>query len=411
MSKNGYDYLNNTRARMELLGVPNILNPFSQFNSASRVSMFNHHLSQTMILDNPEFNRLYTGVENKMMDYTFNRSQREHDCEIVAIIPKYEPSLLPGGIKDCPQIYVITLSLEPNGVRHLGYFEINNYYMGVNGFGFTPILENSHRIRVGEILDKNTTITRSPAVQDGKYCIGTNLNVVYGSFPETIEDAFIISESAAKKLQTTEVSQVVINCRQDRRPLNIHGDQWKDKFLPDIGTPVGPDGALCAFRPVHWTTVIADSDPEALRQPLPLQDDIIYIDPNAKIVDITFNINRQKINNCYDQALTYMTNNTKCWESIFATYLKYKSKYKLTQEMSTLVRTAIYRMIAQGSRPPTLESQFGKTMRNFDIVGANNQVVDFLQAIVTYTVPRTVHNGDKITDLHGGMKIKNRSLL
>jgi hypothetical protein len=404
MLKNEYDYLNNTAARLELIGIPNVLNSFSQFNSASRVSMFNHHLSQTMILDNPEFNNIFTGVENKMIDYTFNRSQRDFDCEIVAIIPKYGAAILPNGIKDCPQIYVITLSMEPNGVRRLGYFEINKYFMGVNGFGFVPEVENFHRIRVGEILDKNTTITRSPSVQGNKYAMGTNLKVIYGSFPETIEDAFIISESAAKKLQTTQVSQVVINFRQDRRPLNLNGTRDSAKFLPDIGTLVRSDGALCASRPVHWSTIVADTEPDALLEPLPLQDDIIYIEPNAKIVDLTFNINTSRLNNCYEQAESYMRNNNKCWEDIYAVYLKYKSKYDITQEMSTLVRTAIYRMVAQGSRPATLEQKLGRTMRNFDIVGVNNQTVDFLQAIVTYTVPRMVHNGDKISDLHGGTR-------
>lgn len=403
MPEQNYNYLNNTNASLELIGVPNIINPFSQFNSASRVSMFNHHLSQTMILNNPEFNKIFTGVENKLIDYTFNRSTREHDCEIVAIIPKYSSSILPNGSKDYPQIYVVTLSLEPNGVRKLGYFEINKYFMGVNGFGFVPEVENFHRIRVGEILDKNTTITRSPAVQGNQYAIGTNLKVIYGSFPETIEDAFIISESAAKKLQTTEVSQVTINFRQDRRPLNLNGTKDNPKFLPDIGTYVRPDGALCASRPVHWSTIVADTDPDALLEPLPLQDDIIYIDPCAKIVDITFNINMSKLNNCYEQAESYMRNNNKCWEDIYAVYLKYRTQYEITQEMSTLVRTAIYRMVAQGHRPPTLESKLGRIARNFDIVGTNNQTVDFLQAIVTYTVPRAMHNGDKISDLHGGI--------
>lgn len=396
-----HNYLDNTTARLELLGIPNILSSFSQFNSASRVSMFNHHLSQSMILNNPEFNKLFTGVENKLIDYTFNRSRRKFDCEIVAIIPKYEPSILPKGMDYCPQIYVITLTIEPGGVQHLDYFEINRYFLGSNGFGFIPQMENHKRIRVGEVLDKETPLTHSPAVIGNQYAMGTNLNIVYGSFPETIEDAFIISESAAKKLQTEEVKQMVIDCRQDRRPLNLHGDQWVDKFLPDIGSQVRPDGALCAFRPIHWTTCVADSDPEALREPLPLQDDIKYVEPGARIVDLTFNINRSKLNNCYDQAEAYMRNNTKCWEAIYATYLKYKGKFKLTQEMSTLVRTAIFRIIAQGGRPPTLENEFSKVMRKFDIEGANRQVVDFLQAIVTYTVPRAVHNGDKLTDLQG----------
>ncbi len=397
------NYLDNTKADIRLIGMPNLLNSFSQFDSASRVSMFNHHTSQTMVLNKPEFNKIFTGVENKLLDFTFDHSKREYDCEIVAIIPKYEPSVIENWQENCPQLYVIVLTLEPNGVRHLDYFTIDRYFMGNNGFGWIPEFENRHRIVVGEILDKGTPITHSPTVMNDQYAIGTNMNIVYGSFPETIEDAFIISESAAKKLQTTQVSQIVLNCRQDRRPLNLNGDEYVDKFLPDIGSKVRSDGALCAFRPVHWTTTVADSDPEALREPLPLQDDIIYIEPEAKIVDLTFNINRNKINNCYDQARFYMQNNTKCWEGIYATYLKFKGRYKLTPKMSTLVTTSIYRMIAQGARVPSLENEFRKEMRNFDIEGSNRQMVDFLQCVVTYTVPRSIHNGDKITDSHGGL--------
>lgn len=394
-----HNYLGNTTAPIELIGVPNIMNGFSQFNSAPRVAMFNHHLPQTMIIDKPEFNKLFTGIERNFIDYTFNQSRREFDCEIVALIPKYRAPLLKEDT--CPQYYVIVLTLEPNGVRHLDYFTVDRYFMGANGFGFIPEIENRHRITPGEILDKGTVITHSPAVQGNQYCLGTNLNVVYGSFPETIEDAFIISESAAKKLTTQQVSQIVINCRMDRRPLNLNGNEYEDKFLPDIGSYVRDDGALCAFRPVHWTTCVADSDPDALREPLPLQDEIIYIEPGSKIVDITFNVNRDKLNNCYDQALIYSQNNTKSWEDIYTTYMKYKGKYKLTPKMSTLVTTSIYRMIAQGAHVPSLENEFRKVKKRFDIEGVNAQTVDFLQAVVTYTVPRRVSNGTKLTDQAG----------
>lgn len=402
----GHDYLNNTAARLELLGVPNIFSSFSQFNSAPRVAMFNHHLPQTMIIDKPEFNKLFTGVEHNLIEYTFNSSRRDHDCEIIAIIPKYRAPLVHRD--NVPQIYVITLTLEPNGERHLDYFEINRHFMGTNGFGFIPEIQNAHRVSVGEFLEKDTPITNSPAVKGNQYCMGTNLNVVYGSFPETIEDAFIISKSAAERLQTQHVEQIVINCRMDRRPLNINGNEYEDKFLPDIGSYVRSDGALCAFRPVHWTTCVADGDPEALREALPLQDDIIYIEPGSKIVDITFNINRSKLNNCYDQALLYQNNNTKCWEDIYTTYMKYKGKYKLTPKMSTLVTTSIYRMIAQGANVPQMENEFRKVMRNFDIEGANGNPVDFIQAVVTYTVPRPVSNGSKLTDQAGAKGVIGR---
>ena len=398
-----YEYLNNTSADLRLIGIPNVISPFSHFNSAPRVAMLNHHLPQTMIIDKPEFNKLFTGVEHNLIEYTFNPSRRDHVCEVIAVIPKYRAPLIRADL--CPQIYVITLTMEPNGVRHLDYFTIDRYFMGANNFGFIPEFSNVHEIKPGAVLDPDTVMTHSPAVKGDQYCLGTNLNVVFGSFPETIEDAFIVSETAAKKLQTQQVSQIIINCRMDRRPLNINGDEYEDKFLPDIGSYVRSDGALCAFRPVHWTTCLADTDPEALREALPLQDDILYIEPGSKIVDITFNINRSKSHENYTQAKLYEQNNTKCWEDIYNTYMKYKGKFKLTPKMSTLVTTSIYRMIAQGAHVPSLQADpdFKKVMRNFDIegVGSTGHVVDFLQAVVTYTVPRVVSNGSKLTDLGG----------
>jgi hypothetical protein len=402
METTDYPYMSNTKASIKLLGHPSYLSPFAQFTSASRANMFASHCSQVMTLDNPEFTKIFTGGEYNLLQHTINGSRREHDCEILKIIPKYQPSFLQKGIDDCPVIYVLVLNILPNGERELDYFTIDRYMMGTNGFGYVPIEQNKHRIVPGEILDKDTPITHSPHVSGNQYRLGTNLNVILGSFPEVVEDAFIISESAAKKLQTTEVSQVVIDCRQDRRPMNINGDEYEDKFLPDIGSYVRDDGALCAFRPVHWATCIADTEPESLREPLPLQDDVIYVEPHSKIVDITFNVNRNKINDCYDQALQYMRNNTKCWEDIYSTYLKFKGKIKLSKKMNTLVTTAIYRMIAQGARVPNLEADFRKEMKNFDIEGAKGQTVDFLQAVVTYTHPRLVSKGDKLSDSHGG---------
>lgn len=400
-------YLNNVGARIELLGIPNIISPFAQFNSASRVSMFNHHLSQAMVLNSPEFNKTFTGVEHKLIDYTFNRSKRKYPCEIVAIIPKYEGAvgreMFSVHSDKCPMWYVIVLTKEPNGVSHLDYFTVERYFMGANGFGWVPVIENGHRLKVGEILDVDTVITHSPAVQGDMYCNGTNLNIVFGSFAETIEDAFIIGESARKKLETTQISQVTLDIKQDQRPLNINGTERTERFLPDIGSQVRQDGVLCGFRPPHWTSVVADSDPEALREPLPLQDNLIYVPSGAEIVDLTFNINRNKINNsCYQQAVDYMENNTRsCWEQIYSAYQKFRGRYKLTAKMDTLVTTSIYRMIAQGSRNRTFMAEFNGNYKNREIEGANRQIVDFMQVIVTYKVPRTVHNGDKLSDLQG----------
>jgi len=400
-----YPFLDNTQADLRLLGMPNLLSSFTQFNSASRVSMFNHHLSQTMILDNPDFNKIFTGVEEKMIPYTFNDSRRKHPCEILAVIPKYMPIVNNFKIDDCPQFYVIVLTIESKAgkpVRHLDYFTIDRYTMGNNGFGYQRHIENIDRVVPDGFLDPDTVITRSPAVQGDQYCLGANLNVVLGSFPETIEDAFIISESAANKLQTTQVSKITLNCRQDRRPLNLNGTADEEKFLPDIGSYVRDDGILCAFRTGKWETCLADTAPDALRQPLHLQDEIYTIEPGAKIVDLTFNVNMDKISTCYDQALLYMRNHTRCWENIYQVYLKNKDSCDgLTKKMSELVARAMYRMVAHGSRVSLLDGALRKEVKNFDIEGVGRQTIDFLQVEVVYTVPRKVNNGDKITDFAG----------
>ena len=397
-----YPFLDNCAADIRLLGCPNIFNSFAANTSSPRANMANHHLSQAMVVDKPEPNKIFTGAEHNLIEHTFNNSHRDHDCEIVAIIPKYQPTFLKGGVEKCPQVYVIVLAYDPEHENPvLDYFVIDRYFMGTNGLGFIPKIENIHRIAKGEILDKETVITHSNNVNDNLYQMGVNLNIAYGSFPETIEDAFVVSESAAIKLGTTQVSQCIINCRMDRRPLNLYGDEYVDKFLPDIGTKVRDDGILCGFRPVHWTTTVADTDPEALRIPLSNQDDISYIEPGAEILDLTFNVNRSKMNNCYNQALLYMEDNTKCWEAIYSTYTKYKGKHRLSPKMSTLVTTAIYRMIVQGTSLASINSEFRKEMNKFDIEGVNNETIEFLQVIVTYKIPRPINHGAKLTDLHG----------
>ena len=398
-----FPYLDSVTADPRLLGMPHILCPMAQFNSSPRMGMFAQHLTQSMVINHPEFNKIFTGFEHHFIPYTIKPPERDYDCEIVEKILKYTPSLV--NAENCPQLYVITLTKEAK--PRLDYFTLDRYFKGTQDFGWIPEIQNRHRLVPGDILDKETPIMHSPSAKGDYYCFGANLNVIYGSFPETIEDAFIISESAAKKLGTWQISEVMIDCRMDQRPLNLYGSQHDEKFLPDIGSYVRDDGLLCAFRPIHWSTIVADSDPKMLQEFLPLQDYGYYIEPGAKIVDLTFNINRNKINNCYNQARRYEQDSNVFWQAIYKTYIKYKGKYKLTERMESLVKTAIYRLIAQSANIPSLDAEFRKAARNADIEGdgSNGSLVDFMQVIVTYAVPRLVEVGSKLSDVQGAKGI------
>ena len=415
----GYNYLNNTTARVELLGMPNPLNPTCHMDSAARVAMFDDHLRQTMTIDGAEFNRVFTGFERQFVNYEINDSLRDTAVEVLDVIYKYPPSFISGGVVNCPTIYVIVATIDdPSGHSRLDYFTIDRYWMGNNGFGHVPNVENLGYIKPGAILDKDMRFTSSNMYQGSKFypgaknrfCYGTNLNTIYGSFGQTIEDAFVISKSAAAKLQTMQVNQKIINFRQDQRVLNINGGAGEYKLFPDIGEHVREDGAMCAFRPTSWATFVADSDPELLREILPLQDDVIYGTPGALVADMVFNISGGRFN-FHPQVMRYVAHHTTCMENIYTAFRKYRSKYHPTNKMVQLAKDALDYMIAHGAKMASLGAITKRNGAKPTIQGADGNDVEYIQAIITTVSPRFVNKGAKISDLHGGSRLKDHPSL
>jgi len=391
-----FDYWNNVKMPIELVGYPNVFNPMAQFVSSSRVDMFAGHLMQAMVLNKSEPNKLFTGKEADLINYNFDKSKRKHSFEVLNIIPKYIDPM--GNIPTtvCPLFYVIGLSDSPDGKRHLDVIEVEKYFMGQNGFGFIPSVSP---LSIGDTIEPDELLVKSPRIQDGAYAPGINVNTIYASFPEPIEDAFIISESMYERLRTTAVKKKSISIRADWRPLNIYGDGNTDKFLPDLGQNVRDDGILCAFRPTSLTTAPADSDPRSLREILPFQDIIFQIpEPNAKIVDVTYYIGSKKPNSLYPQAEFYNRAHTKCWENVWNAYFSHKNKYPLSDAMWELVRRAIYHLlIDRETKVKPLDIDIGK----FDVEGLSRQIVDFIQVEVTYTAERLERHGIKLTGIDG----------
>lgn len=397
-----WPYLSNTVADVRLMGSPYIFAPFSHMVTAPRTAMFSHNLAQWMVLNNPETPLLFTGMEHKLADYTFNRSKRVGDFKVLELLPKYQANVISGGGKNCPRIIAVGLVDCPDGVTRLDYFEINKYEMGANGFGYLNKISNRDLIRPGETIDKEALLTHSPAVtEDGEYAMGVNLNVMFGSFPSTIEDAFTISESARDKLCATCVGEITINLNQDNYLLNTYGDAVTELCLPPIGSRVRADGVLLASRPAHWTTWHADSDPESIRTPQDLQDDIVTAPAGATIVDYTIRVNLAKHRDLHPQLAELVASNNKYHQMLYSIYLSHRKKYPLTDKMSSLVTESLYHMLAQGTRMTAL-GNMSVNPKNADVVGAGGAIVDYVQIVVHYTLPRQAIDGSKLTDLYGG---------
>ncbi len=394
-----YPYLNNCIADLRLMGFPSFLNPSASQTSSPRTNMFASHIAQAMIIEGCELPQLFTGVEYNLGQYEFNTSHREQDAEVLAVIPKY-PNMTGnnGHIINNPQILVIYHGLTDH---KLHYFTVDQYTKGSDGFGYKNTLLNMNKLHTQAgntgsfLLTKDVTLVTSPAHKGNQYCLGTNLNCAYMTMMDTIDDAMLVSASAADKLCSTEVATVAFTIPQDSRPVNLFGTGPDNvKFIPDIGEVVGRDGYLCALRPMQTETYAADLDPQTLMRPMQEIDIIKRVKPGAKVIDIEFIFNPQRRNfgtfgmqmEKYNQAMRVY------WESIVATYNQYHKQYPPSPEFHSLVTKALTHLL-----------MFNPGKKKYEIFGtvARKQPVDFIQVSITYALPRPINKAFKITDRNG----------
>ena len=392
---------NDTNIDIRASGYPNCLYSFTQFSSASRVIMAGHHQGQAVTIEKPEMDRCFAGMDANLSDFSIDSSRRDQDCEILKILPKYTPDhTVPITQDKCPKFIVIVRNCGDNT---LDYFEIDRYQSKVNGYGFFPQLLNKNRIRVGEIIDKDMQISPSPALKGKQYGIGRNINICFGTFAETIEDANVIGETEANAMAIQRIYKVPITCSKEKRPVEIHGTGIERTPFPDIGTIIPETGIIHATRTVNWMTCTEDTDSDRLREVQPLHDNLWHGLPGAEILDLDFIGKSRNMPSGYEQVQRYIRNNIKFWKGIYTTYCEHKRTLKPTEKMEELVRDAIYRLVLEGEQLPFLHDTHQKAIDAAEIEHPEKGKLDFLHATITYAKRRKFSPGDKLT-LHVGGK-------
>lgn len=405
--KEQYPILGDVTAAPHLLGFPAYMSPFAEKTSSARLGMFSSHLNQGQVIVGAEFPHCFTGFEDDYGTYAFNSTARKDMIEVLEVIPKYRDVQTPQGIATNP---LRTVIFRNESTGEIDCFDIKRYFQGTSGFGFEYQMVNDNLVRPGNHIPPETVIAQSPSFKNGHYCYGTNLNTLYLTSPETLEDSIIISESAAAKLETIEIHKIVINIKQADRPLNLYGDENMMRLIPDIGMTVNKEGILCAFRGVSTTTCAADTDPEVITTVQNMGDTLYYVKPGTRVVDVDFIYQKQRLTSQYHQAVQYKEHAQKYWENILRTYANLKQaahqKFKLTgnpahqlritAKFDELVSMALRRLIAMGGQvPPEFQ------VNNTEMLGENNQVVEFVQMVITVAVPHKVQPGSKLSDRQG----------
>lgn len=399
------DYLSNTTADHRLLGAGPLLSPESESISSQRGMMFSNHLTQTQIIAGPEFPQHFTGYETEFLRHAKNDTKRLTDVRIIAVVPKYETSRGYESIKETPSYILIVSNVDTGNSlvpdNQIDYIELSTYTMLAKGYGYrnkwnTALLPISE----GQLLTRDAVLSTSPAVDGNKYMLGTNLNTAYMSLPQVAEDAFVISETAAKKLSTTTVDQVVLELRLDQLPLNLYGTDDEYRFMPDIGDTVREDGVLCAIRTPSAESMAFDVVPQHLTQIQHLNDEVYYAPPGATIVDIDVDINAKVSDNdrfdkeILGQALKYYENRLIGYNRLYEIYHTCEEhRYPISNRANQLFSSAMEHLLA---------AKRGLTRSNYNntpdlTLVRKKKPLEFICIKITYMVANPIKRGYKLT--------------
>lgn len=396
-------YLNNIKADPRLLGPTTLLNPMPDHVSAQRGKMFSDHASQWQVLKGCEFPYVFTGYEKQIGSYEVSTTERNQDIAIERIIPKFNVNNGSSPLTYYPSTTVIYKTVGNDEPKY-GYFNIDKFTARSDGYGYSNVQVNYSNLSKYTLIPKNEKLVTSPCHKGNKYCYGTNLRVAYMSLPHVTEDAFLISETAARKCGTTGIDKVTINIKIDQIPVNLYGNEDGEyKFFPDVGEYVNDDGILCALRKPTAESFIYDTAVENLSTVQPLHDTVYYAPRGAKIVDVDVVINSAAYQSqpMFAQCEKYRDQLDAYWAQIYETYQEIKKRdgaKALTFDFNSLIAAAYNRLRVDNY--PWLRDIPSSGRRRIK-PRIKKEVVEYISLTITYMYDRELQCGYKLAGRYG----------
>ena len=368
-----------------MVGTPALISPMLQFISSQRGLMLSSNAPQMMVVDGCQTAKIQSGYETKIGKYEFDRSTRDQDVQIVAVVPKFRVNAGMQKIKNNPSLTVIYIGADDGKV---GYFEVDSYTALYSGFGYINKQMNFDQLQEGRLVNKETKFVTSPNHENGLYKMGVNAKVAYLPLWATTEDAFVISKSLQKRLSHTVIDSVTIDVRIDDIPLNLYGGEDEYKTFPEIGEQVREDGILIGFRKRNKSSFLTDMTDEKLRTAEEFHDDLYRAQAGATIIDVEIFTNHKKYlelcaDTAYVQLMQYQDQYRAYWAAIVDTYEQMVQEGReVTPAFNTLVTSC----------KGWCYTKDGKSM----FLMNKKEPVDFIRIKITYAYQREVNKGYKL---------------
>lgn len=213
--------------------------PFNPTNSGSRKIMNITHQEHALVLSRGELSYIGTGYENEFGDRSSSIITADRDYQVVAKISKF--SFAPN------HDYYLILADSYTNTLHVIHRVSYEYKTEIYGF----LINNSILDSVsnpGSIIHKDTLLVKSTGFDEfDNKTNGANLNVMYESTDNNMEDSVIISDVCSQKMAAPLFHKIRKIINENDIPLNLYGNSDFYKVLPNVGEQI-KDGILCAFR-------------------------------------------------------------------------------------------------------------------------------------------------------------------
>jgi hypothetical protein len=379
--------------RHQFLGLEALLVPFLRNISTQRSNMHAAQVAQSLVINGAEFPKIYTGWEKQFMEYEFNSTHRDHDIQVLAVIPKFQSHIGASQVKAIPSYTIIFID---NETKEVDCIEKKSYTALYNGFGY--LNKSVYNVKPGEFVSKDTILSCAPNHDGNCYCQGLNANVAYMTAWDTCEDAFVISESLAKRCAHFAISKVTIPIKETDVPLNIYGSADDYKLMPDIDEEVGSNGLLMAIRELNDLSMLADISEDSLFEPNYLDDELYVAPVGSVVLDVQVFMTNKTYNRLasqpgpYTQLLKYQKHHYAYWEEILKQYKDtQRHGYKIGARFSTLIDSAMHLKAFKS---------FEEESRTL-VLTSGKDPIEFINVEITFGYVREISLGSKFTDRAG----------
>lgn len=273
---------------VDLLGTATHLGPWAVCTSPSRLVMLASQIQQKLITKGINRPRFFTGVEKEYANYTFG-CKTTFPCEVIAVIDKFETGRGVDSFKDNPKKLLIVKNLDTGEYDYLEYETYCSHHTSF-GFEFVPVKENAKLMRVGEVIQRDVRLNRSPGITpEDDYIYSTRTKTIFMSHHAVTEDGFLVSNEWCEENRTTGFGKVLVIIPKGKYPTNTYGDGKRYRPLPLPGERIRKDGLLMALREYDDFLGAVEMTPQAMGDYDYYFDEKYFIEAgadNARVVDI-----------------------------------------------------------------------------------------------------------------------------